>query len=159
MSRRLLVDKIRSGTVIDHIEAGRALDVLRILGISGKEGFLVAVVMNVDSKKLGKKDIVKVEGLELSREQVDLIALISPRATINIVRDYEVVTKYRVTVPSRVRGLLRCVNPNCITNQPREPLETSFTVRGPEPLVLVCDYCGSRLTRDDVVRQLVGPGV
>ncbi len=159
MSRRLLVDKIRSGTVIDHIEAGRALDVLRILGISGKEGFLVAVVMNVDSRKLGKKDIVKVEGLELSREHVDLIALISPRATINIIRDYEVVTKYRVTVPSRVRGLLRCVNPNCITNQPREPLETSFTVRGPEPLVLVCDYCGSRLTGDDVVRQLVGPGV
>ena len=153
-SRELRVSKIKDGTVIDHIDAGRALHVLRILGLTGSEGLVIAVVMNVPSRKLGRKDIVKVEGLELREEQVNKIALIAPSATINIIRDYEVVEKVKVRVPPIVEGLLRCANPNCISNQPREPITPRFYVRSLRPLKMVCGYCGTELNQDDVIRQL-----
>ncbi len=82
----LYVKKIKNGTVIDHISAGYALDVLKILNIKGKESNTVGVVMNVQSKNIEKKDMVKIEGRELKPEEVDKIALISTNATINIIR-------------------------------------------------------------------------
>jgi len=87
----LRVSKIRDGTVIDHVEGGQALNVLAILGIDGSEGYGVSVGMNVPSDRLGRKDIVKVEERELSQSEVDVLSLIAPEATINIVRDFEVV--------------------------------------------------------------------
>ena len=87
----LRVSKIKDGTVIDHITSGHALDVVKILGITGKSGNIVTIAMNVPSKRMGKKDIVKIEGRELKAEEVDKIALIAPNATINIIRDYKVV--------------------------------------------------------------------
>lgn len=155
-SRELRVSKIRDGTVIDHIDAGRALHVLRILGLTGSEGLTIAVVMNVPSQKLGKKDIVKVEGVALREDQVSKIALIAPSATINIIKDYEVVEKVKVQVPPLIEGLLKCVNPNCVSNQPREPIKSKFRVVSVRPLRLVCEYCGTEINQADVIRQLTG---
>jgi len=129
--------------------------VLKILGITGREGFRVAIVMNVDSKKLGKKDIVKIEGMELKKEDVDKIALIAPTATINIIKDYLVVSKSKVQVPNRIRGLLTCINPRCITNQPREPVIPEFRTMSLNPLILRCEYCGCTMGHDEIIRQLV----
>ena len=154
--KRLLVTKIKDGTVIDHIDAGRALYVLRILGITGEEGFTVAVVMNVESRRMGKKDIVKLEKMELRKEQVDEIALIAPNATINIIRNYKVVKKYKVEVPRVIEGLINCINPNCITNQRREPIRSTFYVKSLRPLVLVCKYCGEEIRHEDIIKQLTG---
>ncbi len=151
----LRVAKIREGTVIDHITAGCALIVLRILGITGREGQIVSVAMNVPSKKLGKKDVVKIEGRELSPEEVDRIALIAPRATINIIRDYKVVQKHRVKLPKVIRNIIRCLNPACITNS-REPVEPTFYVISEEPLRLKCHYCGRIMERSDVLASLFG---
>jgi len=151
----LRVAKIREGTVIDHITAGYALIVLRILGITGREGHIVSVVMNVPSKKLGKKDIVKIEGRELSREEVDRIALVAPRATINIIRNYQVVEKHRVRLPDVIRNIIKCLNPACITNS-REPVEPVFYVMSEEPLKLRCHYCGRIMERQDVLASLFG---
>ncbi|MDK2372837.1 MAG: aspartate carbamoyltransferase regulatory subunit [Candidatus Korarchaeota archaeon] len=156
MSEELVVRRISNGTVIDHIPSGRALKVLRILGITGEEGYMVSMVMNVYSKKLGKKDIVKVEGRELSSEEVNKIALVAPTATINIVRDYEVVEKRKVELPDRIEGILRCVNPKCVTNAPREAVHPSFRVISRKPLKLVCEYCGEYLTEEEVIAQLAG---
>jgi len=156
MSEELVVRRISDGTVIDHIPAGRALKVLRILGITGDEGLMVSLVMNVYSKKLSKKDIVKVEGRELSKEEVDKIALVAPTATINIVRDYEVVDKRRVELPDKIEGIVKCVNPKCITNAPREAVKPAFTVISRKPLKLVCEYCGEYLTEEEVIAQLTG---
>ena len=156
MEESLLVRKIREGTVIDHIPAGRALDVLKLLGLTGREGYTIAIVMNVPSRKLGRKDIVKVEGRFLSPEEVDEIALIAPTATINIVKDYSVTLKRRVEVPPSVEGLLRCPNPSCITNSPREPLKPRFEVVSKVPLKLRCSYCGDEICEEEVIRQLVG---
>jgi len=156
MSEELVVRRISDGTVIDHIPAGRALKVLRILGITGEEDFMVSMVMNVRSKKLGKKDIVKVEGRELSSEEVDKIALVAPTATINIIRDYEVIEKRKVELPERIEGIVRCVNPRCVTNAPREAAHPSFRVISRKPLKLVCEYCGEYLTEEEVIAQLAG---
>ncbi len=153
MSRELIVRKIKHGTVIDHIPAGNALNVLRILGIRGDEGFRIAVVMNVESRKLGRKDIVKIEGRELVSEEVSIIALIAPTATINIIRNYEVVHKERVKLPDTIEGIVRCSNPNCITNQPRESARPKFRVVSRDPLLLQCTYCERYTTKEDILKQ------
>ena len=140
----LRVSKIRDGTVIDHVEGGQALNVLAILGIDGSEGFGVSVGMNVPSDRLGRKDIVKVEERELSQSEVDVLSLIAPEATINIVRDFEVVEKNRVTRPDSVAGVLSCPNRNCITNA-GEPVDTRFDVVADG---VRCDYCSTILRAD-----------
>ncbi len=153
MDRELRVRKIRNGTVIDHIPAGRSLIVLRILGISGSEDNIIAIIINVDSSRLGKKDIVKIENRELTEDEVDLIALIAPTATINIIRDYEVVRKYRVKLPKKIINILKCTNPTCITNS-GEPVKPVFDVISTEPVKIKCVYCWTYLTFDDIIKQL-----
>jgi len=152
--KELLVSKIRDGTVIDHISAGKALKVLRILGITGGEGFRVAIVMNADSRKLGRKDIIKLENKYLSKKEVDLIALVAPTATINIIRDYDVVEKYNDSLPEEITGLIKCPNPNCITRKPREVALSRFRLLRKEPVVLECCYCGARVPGEDVEKYL-----
>lgn len=139
--KELKVQPIRNGTVIDHIEAGMAFKVLRILGLprSGTTSTLMAA-MNVPSKELGRKDIVKIEDRELVESELNKIALVAPRATINIIRQYEVAKKQTVSLPKEVTGLVQCSNPNCITNQ-NEPVAPSFLVESREPPRLRCKYC------------------
>jgi len=148
----LRVSKIRNGTVIDHITSGYALDVVKILGITGKSGNIVTIAMNVPSKRMGKKDIVKIEGRELKAEEVDKIALIAPNATINIIRDYKVVEKKRVQLPKVIKNIVRCANPACISNS-NEPVQPTFYVESQEPLYLKCHYCGYLMERDEILKQ------
>ena len=138
--RELRVKPINNGTVIDHIESGQALNVLKILGIGNHTKTVVSVLMNVPSGAMGAKDVVKVEGRELEPEEVDTIALIAPRSTINIIRNYEVVEKYRVAMPKVVAGIIKCGNPNCISNSD-EPVTSKFYVESAAPVLLRCSYC------------------
>ena len=135
---QLRVSKIRDGTVIDHVTGGQALNVLAILGIDGSGGETVSIGMNVPSGRLERKDVVKVEGRELSQSEVDVLALIAPEATINIIRDYEVAEKLRVERPDTVVGVLECPNLDCITNQ-GEPVESKFTVVADGVRCVYCD--------------------
>ena len=151
----LVVRRIRDGTVIDHIPAGQALNVLRILRIRGNEGYKVAMVMNVESRKLGKKDIVKVEGRELVQEEVNRLALVAPEATINTIGDFRVKRKTKVRLPGRIEGIVRCTNPSCISNKPREPLLPTFKVSSRAPPSIVCEYCGTYISHEEVVAQYV----
>jgi aspartate carbamoyltransferase regulatory subunit len=137
--RELRVRPIVNGTVIDHILAGQAINVLRILGVTGVSDAVVSMVMNVPSITLGHKDIVKIENRELEEKEVDKISLISPSASINIIRDFEVVDKYHVEMPSIVEGMVKCTNPNCISNT-NEPVTSKFVVRT-DPIRLRCLYC------------------
>ena len=150
--KTLRVSKIKNGTVIDHITSGHALDVIKILGITGRTGGVVTVAMNIPSKKLGAKDMVKVEGRELKSEEVDKIALLAPHATINIVRDYKAVEKQRVKLPSVIRGIVKCANPACVSNSD-EPIQSTFYVEREEPLRLKCHYCGYIMEKKDVLKQ------
>jgi aspartate carbamoyltransferase regulatory subunit len=143
--KQLRVSKIENGTVIDHVPGGQALNVLAIVGIDGSGGEQVSVGMNVPSDRLGRKDVVKIEDRELSPEEVDVLSLIAPRATINIVREYEVSEKLRVSRPERVVGVLSCPNANCITTD-KEPVESSFEVLSDG---VRCGYCDT-IVRDEI---------
>jgi aspartate carbamoyltransferase regulatory subunit len=143
--RELRVKSIINGTVIDHIAGGQALNVLKILGISGTTDATVSVVMNVESGKLGKKDIVKVEDRELLEEELNRIALIAPNASINIIRDYKVIEKRPVDLPDEIVGVVRCQNPNCISNT-SEPIKSRMLVKAKNPVSLRCLFCEQPLT-------------
>jgi aspartate carbamoyltransferase regulatory subunit len=150
--KELRVQKIKEGTVIDHISAGGSLSVLKILGIMGREDNIVSIVMNVSSHSLGRKDIVKVEGRELNPEELDKIALIAPRSTINIVRNYVVVEKQKPRLPKMIKGIVKCANVTCISNS-NEPTDSMFYVENDDPLRLRCYYCSRYLEKDDIIRQ------
>lgn len=148
----LYVSKIKDGTVIDHITGGYALDVIKILGVTGKEKRVITIAINVPSKRFKVKDIVKIEGRELKPQEVHKIALVAPHATINIVRNYTVVEKQRVKLPSVIESIVKCANPACISNS-TEPVRAKFYVKSEEPLVLKCHYCGYIMEKDDVLKQ------
>ena len=149
--KELKVKPIKNGTVIDHISANKALKVLKILGLPRPETG-VTLTMNVKSSQMGSKDIVKIEGRELASREVDEIALIAPQATINIIRDYEIVEKGKVNLLDEIKNILTCSNPNCITNTD-EPVNTRFIVLNKDPLILRCYYCERILDQNDVETQ------
>lgn len=140
----LLISPIRHGTVIDHITAGQALNVLRILGITGTTTEEVSVATNVASGRVGRKDIVKIENRELRNEEVDRIALLAPSATINIIREFEVIEKKGVEHPHELLGVVRCPNPGCITNT-AEPACSRFIVISNG---LRCHYCDWLISKE-----------
>ncbi|MEM3704194.1 MAG: aspartate carbamoyltransferase regulatory subunit [Candidatus Bathyarchaeia archaeon] len=148
----LYVSKIKDGTVIDHITGGHALDVIKILGITGKEKRIITIAINVPSKRFKVKDIVKIEGRELNPQEVHKIALLAPHATINIIRNYNVVKKQRVKLPSIIEGIIKCANPTCISTS-NEPVKSRFYVKNEEPLILKCHYCGYIMEKSDVLKQ------
>ncbi len=140
--KELKVQPIRNGTVIDHIPSGRALQVLRILGLPREGGTsIVSAIMNVPSGKDGteRKDIVKVEDRELRPRELDKIALVAPHVTINIIREYDVADKRHVDLPEEVEGIVTCSNPSCVTNH--EPTTATFKVLKEDPPTLRCTYC------------------
>jgi aspartate carbamoyltransferase regulatory subunit len=149
----LRVSKIKDGTVIDHISGGYALDVVKILGITGREKRVMTIAVNVPSKRFKFKDIVKIEGRALNAREVNKIALVAPHASINIIRDYAVVEKLEVKLPKVIEAIISCVNPACISNS-NEPAVAKFYVESEEPLLLKCHYCGYILEKADVLSQL-----
>ena len=148
--REMRVSKIENGTVIDHIPGGQALNVLAILGIDGTSGEVVSIGMNVPSDRLGTKDVVKVEGRELSPDEVDVLSLVAPAATINYIREFDVVDKHRVERPDEVTGVLECPNHNCISTED-EPIESQFEVLEDG---VRCVYCDT-IIREDLAAHIL----
>lgn len=136
----LIVRRIKDGTVIDHIEGGKGLKVLEALGIDGKDGNVITIALNVPSGKYSKKDIIKVENRYLQDHDTNKLAVISPTATINIIKDYKLVEKRRVSLPNRIEKIFRCSNPECITNS-QEHIESVMEVIDKTGRVLRCKYC------------------
>lgn len=137
--KELKVTPIKNGSVIDHITPGMALKVLRVLKIPSSTSSAISVAMNVKSKH-GCKDIVKIENRELDTSEVNKIALIAPKATINIIRDYEVIAKHQVEIPDEIVGIVKCSNPTCVSNS-KEPVKSRFIVTSKDPVVIKCYYC------------------
>lgn len=148
----LRVSKIRNGTVIDHITGGHALDVAKILGITGREKKVITIAINVPSKRFKRKDIVKIEGRGLNPDEVHKIALLAPYATINIIRNYKVIEKQMVKLPSLIESIIECTNPACISNS-NEPVRAKFYVEREDPLLLKCHYCGYIIEKKDFLQQ------
>ncbi len=146
--REMNVSAIRNGTVIDHIENEATFKVAEILRLD-QEDQMVLVGMNLRSTSVGRKGIIKVESRELTPQEVNMIALIAPHATLNIIQHYRVAEKRKVELPERVEGIVRCFNPSCVTN--RQPVETSFEVIAAEPVRLRCTYCERVMTGADIL--------
>jgi aspartate carbamoyltransferase regulatory subunit len=136
------VTAIRNGTVIDHIPSGHAMRVLEMLGIDRSSSVPVSMVMNVPSKKMGTKDIIKVEDRELTQDELNRLALVAPDAHVAIIRAYSVAEKMTIELGAEVRNVVRCTFSNCITTNVREPLPHRLKVISREPLELRCHYCG-----------------
>jgi aspartate carbamoyltransferase regulatory subunit len=132
------VERIEHGTVIDHILPSKAFDVLGVLGLSLDK--TMSILVNSHSKKGGKKDILKFENVELTAEEANLVALVSPQATINIIVGGKVVKKFNAEAPQTVEDILTCLNPNCISNQ-NEPVSTKFKLGSDEGHRYFCTYC------------------
>ncbi len=111
----LKVDIIEKGTVVDHIKGGKGAKLLKIMGIGEDYPYRVALLMQVPSKRIGKKDIVKIAEKMITEDEANIIALISPGATINIIENGKVKKKYTVNLPEKLEGNGTCPNPNCIT--------------------------------------------
>ena len=140
------VDQIEIGTVIDHIQSGKAGKVMRLLNIGEDYGHRVAVMMNVPSKRMKTKDIVKIEGKLVSQDEANVIALISHGATINIIKDGRVQKKFEVEMPKIVVGYGRCANPSCITNS--EGTQRRFAREGKS---YRCHYCERIFSAEELV--------
>ena len=149
-ARQLLVRRIKDGTVIDHIESGKALLVLRTLDITGKEGNVITVALNVPSSKHDKKDIIKVENKFLEKNETNKLALIAPHATINIIKEYRLVEKRKIQLPDSIIGVFKCPNLKCVTNSD-EYIKPVINIIDKEKIVLRCKYCFRTLTINELV--------
>ena len=149
-TRQLLVRRIKDGTVIDHIESGKALLVLRTLDITGKEGNVITVALNVPSSKHNKKDIIKVENKFLEKNETNKLALIAPHATINIIKEYRLVEKRKIQLPDSIIGVFKCPNLKCVTNSD-EYIKPVINIIDKEKIILRCRYCFRTLTINELV--------
>lgn len=138
---------IEEGVVIDHIPAKKAIDVVNVLRALDGES-IVTLGMNFESKDIGRKDVVKIEGKELSFDDLMKIALIAPKATINIIKNHEVQEKLRIKVPAVFENIIKCPNPNCITRH--EMVGSRFHTVSEEPMRLKCHFCERTFERDEV---------
>lgn len=131
----MLVAAIKNGTVIDHIPSNKTYQVAQLLGLQNLDT-PVTIGYNFLSKKLGKKGIIKVEDKFFTDEEISRLSVVAPNIVLNIIRDFEVVEKKTVTTPDEIKGIVKCNNPKCITNN--EPMATLFHVDGN---ILTCHYC------------------
>ena len=136
--KQLVVSAIKNGTVIDHIPARLLFNVIDILGLSHLEN-QITFGTNLESDKLGKKAIIKLSEVFFRKDDLDRIALVAPQYKINIIKDYNVVEKKVVEVPDNIENIVKCVNPQCITNN--QEIMTKFVVINKQPVSLKCHYC------------------
>ena len=147
-NKTVSVNAIKQGSVIDHINAGGALDILRLLNINA-DGTRVMVGINLRSDKLKHKDIIKMSHRLLTETEIADIAVFAPEATINIIKDYQIINKITVKTPETIARILVCPNPNCITR--RECVSSLFYVKElGQRVQLVCHYCEQLFERNEI---------
>lgn len=145
--KELIVSAIENGTVIDHIPAGVVFRVMRILNLEAAKT-QVTVGFNLESRKYGKKGIIKVSNKFFENKEINKIALVAPSATLIVIKDYKVTDKRQVALPDEIFGLVKCVNPNCITNHQQVP--TRFSVINKVDLKLQCHYCEKITAKNNI---------
>ena len=145
--KKLEVSAIEEGTVIDQIANKSTFKVANILNTQNIEQ-VVLIGFNLSSKKLGKKGIIKIGGKLLTQEEVNKISLIAPDATVNIIKDSEVVKKFTVDIPDSIEEFMKCFNPNCVSNH--QNILSRFHVISKNPIRIRCHYCERHMGVDDI---------
>lgn len=136
--KELVVSAIENGTVIDHIPSDKLFLVIKILELD-KFKKPVTFGANLESKKIGQKGIIKVRDKFFQDNEIRKIALAAPKATLITIKNYEVVDKKSVTLPDHITGIVKCVNPKCITNN--QNVAQQFDIIDKEDVMLHCHYC------------------
>jgi len=148
MKKEQSISAIKDGSVIDHIPSNAALKVVDILDLRGIRG-IISIATNLSSKTIGKKGLIKISGKDLTQEEVNKISLIAPYATVNIIKNYDVKQKIKVAIPSIINKIIKCSNPNCITNNEKN-VTTKFYVLHKDPLKVRCNYCERNMEKEDI---------
>lgn len=142
------VEALKEGTVIDHIPAGQGLNILRLFRLA-ELGERVTVGLNLNSRHMGSKDMIKVENVALTEEQANELALFAPKATVNVIKNFEVVKKHLLELPQAIEGIFDCPNSNCASHN--EPVASYFYVKTHgNDTKMKCRYCEKVFTRDIV---------
>jgi aspartate carbamoyltransferase regulatory subunit len=145
--KELKVSAIENGTVIDHIPGKSVFQVVKMLNIGEAEDLMLFGI-NLDSRKMGKKGLIKVSNKFFKPDEINKIALVAPNATLIVIRKFQVEEKKKVEVPDEVEKIVKCFNPNCITNH--EQITTKFTVIDKQEMKLKCHYCEKITARDNI---------
>ena len=145
--KQLSVSAIKEGTVIDHVPASVLFKVVSILNLE-KLDTMITIGNSLESDKLGKKGIIKLSEVFFHDNDINKIALVAPCAKLNIIRNYEVVEKRVVSIPDEIVGIVKCVNPKCITNN--EEVSTRYEVVSKSEVKLKCYYCEKITNQDDI---------
>ena len=140
----LNISGLSEGIVLDHIKAGKSLDIYYQLGLN-KLDSQIAIIKNAHSQKMGRKDIIKVEGDVLDRIDLDVLGYIDHSITVNIIRDSKIVEKRVLRLPKQITNVIHCKNPRCITSIEQE-LPHIFYLSDPEREIYRCRYCDERYT-------------
>lgn len=133
-----LVAAIQNGTVIDHIPTEKTFQVVNLLGLENLD-LPITIGVNLTSKKINRKGIIKISDKFFTDDEISRLSVVAPNVVLNIIKDYEVVEKKEVKTPEELRGIIKCNNPKCITNN--EPMQTIFHVIDKERKILKCHYC------------------
>lgn len=133
----LAINAIANGIVIDHITCGKGYAIFKMLKLDDNN-HTVALIMNATSPRMGKKDLIKIENV--TDLNLDIIGLIDPNATVNIIKDEKITMKIKLDVPLEIKGILQCKNPRCITTSERG-IESSFSLIDRDKLLYQCNYC------------------
>lgn len=143
----LQVAALQNGTVIDHIPTDKLFTIVSLLGLKNSD-LNITIGNNLPSKKLGKKGIIKVANRFFTDEEISRLSVVAPNVQLNIINNYEVVEKKQVIMPDIIKGLVKCGNPKCITNN--EPMTTIFHVICKENGILKCHYCEKEQNKEAV---------
>ena len=145
--KELQVAALENGTVIDHIPSEKLFTVVSLLGLKQMSNN-ITIGFNLQSKKLGKKGIIKIADKFFTDDEINRIAVVAPNVKLNIIRNYEVVEKRELTLPDELIGIVKCANPKCITNN--EPMLTRFHVVDKEKCIIRCHYCEKEQERKNI---------
>lgn len=145
--KRISIAPIKNGSALDHLKPGTALKIISVLGNVGTS---TTIAINVESRKMGRKDLIFITDKELSRGEINKIALIGKGGTLNTIRNSKIVKKEEIKYPDFVEGIIKCINPNCVTNV--EKIPTKFSVNHKAALSAKCSYCETKIDEDEITR-------
>lgn len=152
MTKTLSVAAIKHGTSIDHIPAGQAIRIMHLLNLLQSK-HKVTVGLNLPSKRMVLKDLIKIENHIINTQEANEITIFAPQATINIIKDFEVVDKITTTLPSSIANVFICPNPACISGS--EPMASYFLIREQgKQVVLTCKFCEKYFDRNEVTVRI-----
>ena len=138
-ARQLIVNAIENGTVLDHIPSENLFKVVDILNLAESHN-QITIGSNLESKSFGRKGIIKIADRYFEDDELNRIALVAPQATINIIKEYKVIEKHKITIPEEVVGIGKCANPMCVTNHQKIATRFKTLVEG-DNIKLLCHYC------------------